>query len=118
MMSPVLRIALLVFAIIVIVSTTLVLKKGRIPIKYSLIWYFSALIIFIVAVLPFILEVIANTIGFKTTSNLVIGIIISLLLFITMSLTIITSGQKKKITLLIQEISIMNQKITEIEKRK
>ena len=33
--------------------------------------------------------------------------ILALLLFLTMSLTIITSGQKKKITLLIQEISIL-----------
>ena len=43
--------------------------------------------------------------------NLVIGIIIGILLFLTMSLTIITSGQRKKITLLIQEVSMLKEKI-------
>ena len=117
-MTLTLKFILIIFAITLITITTLVLKKGRIPIKYSLIWYFSALVIFLVSVFPFTLEFIAKIIGFKTISNLVVGIIISLLLFITMSLTIITSGQKKKITLLIQEVSSLKQKVIEIEQRK
>lgn len=117
-MSFVLKVFLALFAIILIIVTTIVLKKGRIPIKYSLLWYFSAIIIFAVAVFPFILEWISEIIGFKTISNFVIGIIIALLLFLTMSLTIIISGQKKKITLVIQEVSLLKEKIKELEKRK
>lgn len=117
-MSITLRIVLVLFSVILGIVTTLVLKKGRIPIKYSLIWYFSSLMIFILAVVPFVLEFIALKLGFQTISNLVVGIIISLLLFITMSLTIITSGQKTKITLLIQEVSMLKEKIKELEKRK
>lgn len=110
-MSITLRITLILFSVILLLITTGVLKKGRIPIKYSLLWYFSALIIFVVAVFPFVIEWCANLLGFETLSNLIIGIIIGILLFLTMSLTIITSGQKKKITLLIQEVSTLKSQI-------
>ena len=103
-----LKIALIIFSIILALITTKILKKGRMPIKYSLLWYFCSLIILLVAVFPFIIEYVSNLFGFKTLSNLIIAIILALLLFLTMSLTIITSVQKKKITLLIQEISILN----------
>lgn len=109
-MSLKLRIGLLIFSVILAIITTTILRKGRMPIKYSLLWYFSSLIIFILAVFPYILDWVANLFGFMTISNLIIAIIIGILLFITMSLTIITSGQNKKITLLVQEVSILKEK--------
>lgn len=110
-MSLVLRLSLIIFSLVLAVITTMVLRKGRMPIKYSLLWYFSSLVIFLVAVFPVVIEWVANLLGFKTLSNLILAIIIALLLFLTMSLTIITSGQKKKITLLIQEMSTLKSKI-------
>lgn len=113
MMPLKLRIALIIFAIAVTILTTIVLKKDRIPLKYSLLWYLAALIILILAICPFIIEFFTDLLGFATVSNLLIGILISILMFLTMSLTIITSGQKKKITLLIQEVSILKEKMNE-----
>lgn len=110
MMSVILRISLLIFSISLIVVTTYVLRNGKIPIKYSLLWYFCSIIILVLSIFPSIIEFVANLIGFKTLSNLVIAIIISLLLFLTMALTIIVSDQNKKITLLVQEISLLKQK--------
>lgn len=114
-MSLVLRGSLLVFSLVLIIVTIVVVKKGMMPIKYSLLWFFSALIILLVALFPILVESIANFIGFITISNLIIGILITLLLFLTMSLTIISAGQQNKITLLIQEVSLLKQ---EVEKRK
>lgn len=110
-MTMTLRISLVIFAIILTVITTVVLRKGRIPIKYSLLWYFCAFVILLVAIIPFALDFVADLLGFATISNLIIGILITLLLFLTMSLTIITSGQKKKITLLIQEVSMLKNEV-------
>ena len=109
-MSITLRISLAIFALVLIYVTTKVLKKGRMPIKYSLLWLFSAFIILLVSIIPFSLEVFKNLLGFETLSNLVIGLFIGILLFLTMSLTIIIAGQNKKITLLIQEISLLKEK--------
>ena len=110
-MSISLRILLLVFSIVLALATTIVVKRGRMPIKYSLLWYFSSLIVFVIAVFPFIIEWVAGLFGFITLSNLVTSIMIGILLFLTMSLTIITAGQNKKITLLIQEVSMLKEKV-------
>lgn len=110
-MSVSLRILLLVFSIVLALATTIVVKKGRMPIKYSLLWYFSSLIVFVLAVFPFIIEWVAELFGFITLSNLVTSIMIGILLFLTMSLTIITAGQNRKITLLIQEVSMLKEKV-------
>jgi len=109
MMSHTLRVFLLIFSIVLFVTTFVVVKRGRMPIKYSLLWFFSAFIVLVVAIFPVLVEVVANCLGFITISNLIIGIIIALLLFLTMSLTIISAGQNKKIVLLIQEISILKE---------
>lgn len=106
-----LRLSLILVSIALAIVTTVVLRNGRIPIKYSLLWYLSSVVIFLVAVFPVVIETISKFLGFATLSNLVIGVLIVILLFLTMSLTIITSGQKKKITLLIQEVSALKQKV-------
>ena len=106
-MSLELIIFLIIFSIFLFIVTTFILKKGLISAKYSLLWYFIALVILLVAVFSKPLELFANLLGFQTLSNLVIGIILALLIFLTMSLTIIISTQKKKTTLLIQELSLL-----------
>ncbi len=112
-----LKISLLIFSVILFIITTVVLKKERIPIKYSLLWYFSAVIILLVSIFPTALELFQNFFGFEALSNLIIGIFISILLFLTMSLTIIISGQNKKIILLIQEVSALKSKLEERDKK-
>lgn len=112
-MSINLKIFLFIFVIILTIITTNILKKGRIPAKYSLLWYFISLIVLVVAIFPKPVEYIANLLGVQVLSNLVIAMFLCLLIFLTLTLTIIVSGQKKKITLLIQELSILRNEINE-----
>ena len=104
-------IALITFSVVLFIITTIILKKGRMPEKYSLLWYFISLVIFMVAVFPNTFAFITETAGFQTMSNMIIGIVLVLLTFLTMALTIIVCGQKKKTTLLIQEISLLKSEI-------
>lgn len=106
-MSIKLRIALLIFSLIWIFGILMLIRKQKLPIKYSLIWLIASLVLFFIAVVPYILEFFADLFGFLTISNLVLGILITLLLLITLALTCIVSHQKNQITLLIQEISIL-----------
>jgi len=106
-MSLNLRILLFVFSLVSFFITFTLLKKEKIPVKYSLVWLLSFFVIFIVSLFPNSLKNITSFIGFQTTSNLVVGIILTLLLIITMVLTIIVSKQNKKINLLVQEISLL-----------
>ena len=111
-------IALIVFSVVLFITTTMILKKGRMPEKYSLLWYFISIVIFIVAVFPNFFAFITRKVGFQTMSNMIIGIVLVLLTFLTMALTIIVSGQKKKTTLLIQELSILKSEINENKENK
>ncbi len=106
-MSVKLRIALFIFSIIWLVIILNLLKRNKLPIKYSLVWIIAICVLLIISLVPFILEFFAKSFGFLTMANLVIGIMITLLLGITLILTVIISQQKKQITMLIQEVSII-----------
>lgn len=109
-MSTNLRITLLIFSIVWYVLIFICIRKNKLPIKYSLVWLCAITIILLISVFPSILDVIASTFGFLTISNLVIGTLLTLLLFITLILTMIIYYQKKQIILLIQEVSMLKVK--------
>lgn len=110
-MSINLTIVLLVVALFIILLTTYFLKKGRIPEKYSLLWYCFGLMILLVGIFPDFFSNISEKFGFEVMSNFIIGIIVGILILLTMALTIIIAGQKKKTALLIQEVSILRSEI-------
>lgn len=97
----------LLFAVII----TIILKKGRMPIKYALVWYCADVIVLLTSLFPFVINKISKFFGFETISSFIICLIIVILIFITIVLTIIISGQNVKIKLLIQEISILKEKV-------
>lgn len=106
-MSINLRLGLIIVSLVLMIIVLLQLRKRRIPVKYSLVWIFSSITILLIGVVPQIFITIANLLGFVTMSNLVIAMFIFILLIISLTLTVIVSGQRKKITLLIQEISML-----------
>ena len=110
-MSINLRLGLVIVSLFIVLFVLIILRKRRIPVKYSLVWLFSSLLIFLIAVVPNLFELISKLLGFVTMSNMVIGLFIFILLMITIILTVIVSGQRKKITLLIQEVSMLKEKI-------
>ena len=109
---------LVVVSIFLIILTTYFLKKGRIPEKYSLLWYCFSIIILLVGIFPNLFNFVSEKLGFEVMSNLIIGIIVGVLILLTMALTIMIAGQKKKTMLLIQEISILKSEIKSNEKQK
>lgn len=116
-MSESLMITLIVVSIGLFAIITYVLKKGRIPEKYSLLWYFFAIIILLTSLFPKLFSWISSILGFEVMSNLIIAIIIGVLLLITMALTVMIAGQNKKTTLLIQELSILKSDVDKIKKQ-
>lgn len=110
MIQESLKIGLLFVAIIILITTFLLLRKGKIPIKFTFMWWLPALLLIVVALAPNTLIKIMKLIGFQTLSNMIIGLLITILFFITIALTVIISGQSKKIRLLIQELSLLKSK--------
>ena len=102
-----LRILLVIFSVFLIIIILNSVSKNKIPIKYSLFWIVAGIIILLVGAVPNFINIFTELIGFQTTSNLVVGIMLGILLCITLLLTIIISEQNKRIKLLIQEVSMI-----------
>lgn len=106
-MSVSLRLGLIIVSLVLLIIVLIQLRKRKIPVKYSLVWMFSSLIILLIGVVPQLFIKIANLLGFATMSNLVIAMFIFVLLIISLMLTVIVSSQRRKITLLMQEVSML-----------
>ncbi|WP_279166994.1 DUF2304 domain-containing protein [Thomasclavelia cocleata] len=104
---------LLIVGIFLIVMVTIILKKGRIPMKFALVWYVPSIAIVLLALFPGLFEYIADFIGFQTISNLVAGFLFVVLFLIIIALTVIIAGQTTKINLLIQEVSMLKKQVNE-----
>ena len=99
-----LTISLLLVAFLLIIVTLVTLRKNKINVKFAIIWFIPAIAIALLALLPNLFIKFAQLFGFQTISNLIIGFILVLILFLIMSLTVIITGLSKKNVLLIQEI--------------
>lgn len=115
-MSDNLKIMLILVALLLIFIVFTALKKGRIPLKYALVWLIPDILLLLIAIAPKAMWKFTEMIGFQTVSNLVIGILFLMLFFVCISLTIIVSGQKTKIALLIQEISMLKEDVNNKKK--
>lgn len=117
-MSERLTIILILLSFFLFIITSHFLKKGRIPEKYAIIWYGFSLLILILGVFPGLFSVISLKLGFQLMSNMIIFILIGFLFILVMILTIMIAGQKKKTTLLIQEVSILKNEVNKYEGKK
>lgn len=106
-----LQLEIIGFCIVMIAMIIRLVQKNRITIKYSLVWMFAILSILIGALIPGLLPLVGNILGFETLPNLIFTLMIGVLIVVSMILTIIVSGQKEKIRMLIQEVSILKEKI-------
>lgn len=108
-MSTNLKIISIVFSVILILVVLLFVRKGKITIKYSLVWLGSTFILLILSIFPSVLSWLTKIIGIQVASNLIFALIIGILLIVCISLTIIVSSQTEKIKLLIQEVSLLKE---------
>ena len=106
-MSMKLKLTMLIFSISLILAIVMFLRKGKMPVKYSLPWLFVAGIFMLLAVFPKPVNYLQRVLGFESLSNMLLFILVGLLLLVTLFLTMVVSEQRKKINLLVQDVSII-----------
>ncbi len=111
MISANLLIWAILFILFLFCVIVYLLRNKRISMKYALVWILAIAIILFVLMLPSLMYRLASLFGFELLSNMILCVFIGILLFITLALTVMVSGQKKKITLLIQEVSILKKEV-------
>lgn len=112
-MSFHLQIVAILFLLAILITIIYILRKGRIAIKYALVWFFAAIVLLLLVIFPGLMDFLSNLLGFEVGSNMIFAGLIAMLIFINIALTVIVSGQSNKIRLLIQEVSMLKDKIDE-----
>lgn len=110
-MSINLQIVSCLFLLAIVSIIIYILRKGKITIKYALIWLTAAFILLLFLIFPNLFILLTNILGFSIGSNMIFAGLIAMLIFINIVLTVIVSGQNNKIRLLIQEVSLLKEKI-------
>lgn len=110
-MSINLQIVSCLFLLTIISIIIYILRKGRISVKYSLVWLLATMTLLLLLIFPRLFSWLTKMLGFSLGSNMVFAGLIAMLMVINIVLTVIVSGQNEKIRLLIQEISILKEKL-------
>lgn len=116
MLSLKLTIQIILFCIFMLGIIVYLVHRNLFTIKYSLIWLISIMAFLLSALIPNFLGHIRLLLGFELMSNMFFSILIGMLMFFTLSLTVIVSKQKESIRLLTQEISIIKAMVNKNDK--
>ena len=106
-----LRLVVIVFILFLFLLIVYLLRKRKLSTKYAIVWFLAIIVMLLTVLLPDVMKYIANLIGFELLSNMLLCIFIAILLFITLALTIVVSSNKRRITLLIEEVSILKKEL-------
>ena len=108
---------LAVIAVIIFFSVIIfLLKRNRVELRYTLLWFFSGFVMLILALFPKLLDWFANFVGIYSSVNALFAVVLFFGLMLMMSLTSIISREKQEIVRLIQEMSIIENRVRKLEK--
>lgn len=113
-----LRITLSISVICYFVLILYYLKKRMLELKYTLLWLVAGVVMGTMIFFPEILVVFVRALGIESNMNGLYVLCIAFIIAILMTLTSIVSRQALKIRTLIQEISMMEKRIRELEEMK
>lgn len=91
------------------------LKKKMLELKYTLIWLVAGVVMGIMIYFPELTVWFVQLIGMENNMNGLYILCLAFIMMILMTLTSIVSRQQFKIRILVQEISMMEKRIRELE---
>jgi hypothetical protein len=112
-MSLTLRIVMIVFSLLFLLVVFRLVAKGRLQIKYSLMWMVLTLVLIICSIFPQIIFFFARILGFNTASNFVFVVGMFMMMAIMLSLSMIVSWQSQYIRSLVQTVALLRKDLEE-----
>jgi hypothetical protein len=112
-MTTNLRVFLLLFSAVFLYIIFRSVARGRLQLKYALMWIVVGIVLIVSALFPGIVSLFSELLGFHVASNMVFMIAIVLILAVCLSLTMIVSWQSRDIRVLIERVSLLEKKLGE-----
>ena len=116
-MTSTLRGILIVCIIIYFVVVFQLLRKGRLALKYSLLWLVMGVVMAILVLLPNVLFFMSGLFGIVDTMNALFTFAVAFMMMLLMSLTAIASKQSDRIKNLVQDNAMLEKRIRELEEK-
>jgi len=107
----------IIVGVIFLVMMIELIRKNRVTLKYALLWLFSGLVLLVLAIFPQVLNWIAGLIGVYSPVNALFAILLCCGLVLMISFSVIVSGNKKAVVRLTQKISLLENRIRELEEK-
>ena len=114
-MSLYLRITLILALMVYFLFVFSLLKKGRLELKYTLLWLLAGGIMALVVIFPNEFMLLMNAIGIVEGVNGVFATVIFLIIIILMSITSIVSVLNARFRKLTQRCALYEKRIRELE---
>lgn len=114
MISAKLQCFALALIILYFIALVLLLKKGHLNLKYSLLWMFCGVVLLILAVFPGLLDRFAALVGIYSSVNAFFAVVLFCGLILTISITSIASHQRKDLVRLTQRIALLEKEIRDL----
>lgn len=117
-MSVNLTIAVAIIFVLMMLAIVNKVRRGKLQLSYSIFWIVSGILLIIILLIPNCISNITNLLGFEVTSNMIFFITIVMAFYLILQLMTELSKETKRNVSLIQEISILNKKVEELENNK
>ncbi len=115
-MIPVtLRITLVIAVICYFIFILYYLKNKMLELKYTLIWLAAGFVMVLLLIFPELLVTFVSLFGIESNMNGLYILVFAFIIMTMMTLTSIVSRQNMKIRILIQELSILEKRVRELE---
>ena len=115
MIPSTLRFTLCVAVVCYFIIILYYLKKRMLDLKYTLLWLVAGLVMGIMVFFPDLLVRFVRILGIESNMNGLYVLLLAFILMILMALTSIASRQTLRIKILVQEISMMEKRIRDLE---
>ena len=104
-------------AVILLLIIFVLLKKGNMTVKYSLLWLGLAVVLVIFAICPYVVYVLRDLLDVEMPVNLVFMLMFCFVLVVLISLSIAVSQLAEKCKRLTQENALLEKRVRELEKK-
>ena len=112
-----LRIILLLGSVGLFTFIMYLIKKGKLEVKYSIIWMFFSAAMLLFAIFPYLVLVLGDIAGVIDPVNFIFLTQIIFILLILLSVSAVISGFSQKIKKLAQKNAFLERRIRELEEK-
>jgi hypothetical protein len=96
----------IIFAVITILIVIELLRRSVLREKYAVFWALIATTFFVFAIFPAAPSKISQSLGFETTSNFILALVIGMLMLVVMQLSLEVGKLEDKIQTLAEESAL------------